>query len=57
MAKSPKKDESGRSKQEAQALFEHTVRRMLSTPPKPHKPAGAQHRKQKRAATRRKLKL
>jgi hypothetical protein len=37
MAKPSKKDEA-RDKPEAQALFEYTVRRMLSTPPRPHKP-------------------
>jgi hypothetical protein len=38
MAKSPKKTERDRSKKEAQALFDHTVKRMLSTPPRPHEP-------------------
>ena len=50
MAKPPKKPKPKEIETEpgAEERFERTVRRMLNTPPKPHKPA-----KQKPAAKRR----
>jgi len=39
MTKPRKERQIERTKEEARALFEHTVKRMLSTPPRPHESA------------------
>jgi hypothetical protein len=44
MAKPPKKVEPDRTKEEAQKLFEQTVKTMLNTPPRPHEPLGKKRR-------------
>jgi len=40
----PFSDKVERSEKEAQALFDYTIRRMLSTPPRPHEPIGRSKR-------------
>jgi len=45
--KPSKESEPDRSSKEAQELFERTVKRMLSTPPRPHEPHGKGARRDK----------
>jgi hypothetical protein len=47
MAKPQKPDAEKRPKAEARAFFEHTVKRMLNTPPRPHVTKSRKSRKEK----------